>query len=182
MFDSDLPFPQAIPALADCYEAAAPGTFRMSFVLAGAMVIAVPSLFYLGRPARSPIAAAQFFFLPARSVDCRATIFLLAGAICRLPGRNFSLGRRNPRLLRRNFFFRPERSVDCRAAIFLLAGAIRRLPGRNFSFGRSNLLIAAPQFFFWPARSPIAAPQFFFWPARSVDCRAAIFLLAGAIR
>jgi hypothetical protein len=27
MFDSDLPFPQAIPTLADYYEAAAAGTF-----------------------------------------------------------------------------------------------------------------------------------------------------------
>jgi hypothetical protein len=82
MFDSDLPFPQAIPALADCYEAtAALVRFRMSFVFAGTMVIAVPSLFCFGRPARSPIAVPQFFFWPAQFVDCRAAIFLLAGAI-----------------------------------------------------------------------------------------------------
>ncbi len=67
-----------------------PVRFRMSFVLAGAMVIAVPSLFYFGRPARSPFSAPQFFFWPAQSVDCLAAIFLLAGAI-----------------------------LDCRAAIFL---------------------------------------------------------------
>jgi hypothetical protein len=87
-----------------------PVRFRMSFILAITMVIAVPSLFYFGRPARSPIAAPQFFFWPERSS------------------------------------------------------------------------IAVPRFFFRPARSPIAAPQFFFWPARFVDCRAAIFLFAGAIR
>jgi hypothetical protein len=52
-----------------------PVRFHMSFVLAGAMVIAVPLLFYFGR--RDP----------------------------RLPRRNFSFGRRDPRLSRRNFLF-----------------------------------------------------------------------------
>jgi hypothetical protein len=48
MFDSDSPFPQAIPAFADCCKAAAVVRFHMSFVLAGAMVIAVPLLFHFG--------------------------------------------------------------------------------------------------------------------------------------
>jgi hypothetical protein len=85
----------------------------MSFVLAGAMVIAVPLLFYFGW--RNP----------------------------RLLRRNFSFGRRNPRLLRRNFSFCRrdpsiatlqffKRPVRCPATIFEEAGAIPRLPRRDF--------------------------------------------------
>jgi hypothetical protein len=162
MFDLDLPFPQAIPALADCYETAAAGTF--------------PYVIHFGRRYGDCCAIAILFWLAGAIPDCRATIFLLAGAIHQLPGRNFSLGRQDPSIAAPQFFFLPARSVDCRAAIFLSAGVIHQLPHRNFSFGRRNPLIVGPQFFFWPARSLIAAPLFFFRPARSVDCRAAIFL------
>ncbi len=92
MFDSDLPFPQAIPALAGCYEAAAASTFPyvIRFCRGHGDCCAIAILFW---PARSPIAAPQFF-LPARSPI--AAPYLLAGAIRRLPGRNFSFGRRDP--------------------------------------------------------------------------------------
>ncbi len=153
MFDSDSPFPQAIPALADCYEAAAAGTF--------------PYVIYFGR----------------RHGDCCAIaiLFRQAGAIPRLPLRNLYFGRRDtpiaaPRFLKRPARYPdrraailcwPARYLDCRAAIFLLAGAIP-----------SN---AAPQSIFWPSRylecraatylfagaiPSNAAPQSIFWPAR----------------
>jgi hypothetical protein len=98
-------------------------------------------------------------------------IFLLACAISRLPGRNFSFGRRDPRLPRRNFslgrrdprlpcsnfsFCRRDPSItapyllagailDFRAAIFQEAGV---MPCRDFSKGRRD---AAPQFIKRPA-------------------------------
>ncbi len=67
MFDSDLPFPQAIPALADCYEAAAAVTF--------------PYVIRFGRR-HGDCCAIAILFWPAGAIpDCRAAIFLLAGAI-----------------------------------------------------------------------------------------------------
>jgi hypothetical protein len=60
-------------------------------------------------------------------------IFLLAGAIYRLPHRDFSFGQCNP-------------------SITVL----------HFSFGQRDTPIAALRFFFLPARDPlIAVPQFF---------------------
>ncbi len=112
----------------------------------------------------------QFFFRPARSVDCRAAIFVLAGAI-----------------------------PDCCAAIFLSAGAIRRLPGRNFYFGRRDPrlprrnfslgrhdLFAVP-YSIWircflrpsPPLLIVARPRRIF--KRPVRCPAAIFEEAGVI-
>jgi hypothetical protein len=64
--------------------------------------------------------SAIFFFWPVQSVNCRAGIFLLAGAIHQLP----------------------------RCDFFLLAGAIYRSPRRDFSFGRRNPSITALHFFF----------------------------------
>jgi hypothetical protein len=57
-------------------------------------------------------------------------IFEEAGAIPRLPRRNFSLGRRDTQIAA------PQKN-------FLLAGAICQLPRRNFSFSQHNPSIAA---------------------------------------
>jgi hypothetical protein len=62
------------------------------------------------------IAAPQFLF-GRRNTTIAVPQFLLAGAILRLP--------------RRNFYW-PARYYDCRAAIFEVAGVILRLPRRNF--------------------------------------------------
>ena len=89
MFASDLPFPQAISALADCYEAAAAGTF--------------PYVICFGRR-HGDCCAIAILFWPAGAIpDCRAAIFLFAGAIRRLPRR----------------IFWPARSANCCAVIFL---------------------------------------------------------------
>jgi hypothetical protein len=95
------------------------------------------------------IAAPQFFFLfwPAQSVDCRAGIFVLAGAIHRLPRCDFS--------------FWPAGSIDCHAVIFFW-------PVQSINYRAA--------FFFWPAQYPnCRAAIFLFASARSVDCCAAIF-------
>jgi hypothetical protein len=115
----------------------------MSFVLAGAIVIAVPSLCYFGRRgslechAASILFAASLtsagaipsnaalllffepllFFQPAQSHDCRAAIFL---------------SRRNPTIAAPQFFKRLVRSPVCRATIFQ----------------EGDPQIALPQFFF----------------------------------
>ncbi len=89
MFDSDLPFSQVIPALADCYEAAAAGTF-LYFIL-------------FSRRHGDCCAIAILLWLAGTIPDCRAAIFLLAGAIRRLPGRNFPFGRRDPQLPHHDF-------------------------------------------------------------------------------
>ncbi len=77
------------------------------------------------------IAALQFLF-GRHDTTIAAPKFFLAGAILRLP--------------RRNFYW-PVRYYDCRAVIFEVAGVILRLPCRNFSLGRRDRMIAPPQFF-----------------------------------
>jgi hypothetical protein len=144
----------------------------VSFVLAGAIVIAVPLLFYIGRRdslechaasilfAAShisadaiPLNAALLFFFepllifqPGRLPDCRAAIY--------------SFGWRNTPIAMPQSLKRPARDPDFRAAIFFEeASAISQSPRCDFSFGQ---------------RDP--------WPAQSVDSCDAIFHLAGAIR
>ncbi len=81
MFDSDLPFPQVIPALADCYEAAAAGTFPyvIRFGRRHGDCCAIAILFW---PAGAILDCRAAIFLLASAIpDCRAEIFLLAGAI-----------------------------------------------------------------------------------------------------
>jgi hypothetical protein len=63
------------------------------------------------------IAAPQFFFWLVRSVDCRAVIYLLAGAICPLPRHDFSIGRCDPSIAAPQFFSWPPRSFDCRLIV-----------------------------------------------------------------
>ncbi len=125
MFDSDSPFPQAIPALADCYEAAAAGHLRLCWLLQG------HCKFSRGRCDAPP----QFLKRPAWSLIAAPQIFLLAGVICRLPVHTLSSGRRDLWLPRRHV------SVGRRDT---------RLLRHDFSFGRQD-----PPFAIWllPSRA-----------------------------
>jgi hypothetical protein len=90
--------------------------------------------------------------------EAAAANFQVAGAIHRLPCRNFPRGRRNPPIAVPRFSKKPERSTDCRAMIFQeagaipdchaknfqVAGAIHQLPCRDFPRGRRNPPIAVP--------------------------------------
>ncbi len=150
-----------------------PVRFGMSFVLAGAIMIAVPSLFYVGRRDSLEGRAASILFVAS---------LILAEAI---PSNAAPLLFFEPLL-----FFQLAQLLDCRAAIYPFGrrncpiampqfvpsvGVISQLLRRNFSSGRRNQPIVAPQFFMRPAQSLDCRAVIFKRLAQSTDCRAAIF-------
>jgi hypothetical protein len=167
-------FSQTISTFADCCEAAAAGTFwYVICFVAGAIMIAVPSLFYVGR--RDSLKGRATSILFAASLILVKAIFLNA-----VPLLFFE-----PLL-----FFQLAQLPDCRAAIYPfgwrscliampqfvpLVSVISQLLCRNFSRGRRNQPIVALQFFMRPAQSLYCSAVIFKRLARSTDCRAAIF-------
>ncbi len=151
-----------------------PVRFGMSFVLAGATVIAVPLLFYVGRRDSLEGQAASILFVAslilAEAIPSNATLLLFFEPL---------------------LFFQLAQLLDsCRAAIYPFGrrncpiampqfvpsvGVISQLLHRNFSSGRDNQLIVAPQFFMRPAQSLDCRTAIFKRLAQSTDCCAAIF-------
>jgi hypothetical protein len=109
----------------------------MAFVLAGAIMIAVPLLFYFGQHNSLKCHAASILF---------ATSLILAGAI---PSNAAPLLFFEPLL-----FFQPVQSLDCHAAIYSFSWCNSPVAAlhQNLPLARTTRQCRAV-IFFWPAQS-----------------------------